>query len=115
MMTKTKWKARGLEVQIPDARFLEEFEKMMRSKFGDSGDADSVISGLFCVHVNIEGWPSRANRKNYGDAPFKASYAISMDEADELANWLIERFQDIRKQSSTGGNNGKGQTGKNRT
>ena len=93
-MNETKWKLKGLEVQVPIARFLKEFKEKMLLRLGESGDVDSAISGLFGVHFYIEGGTGTANRE-----PRKTGYAISMDEADELAKWLIERLQDIRERS----------------
>ena len=103
-MTETKWKVRGLEVQVPRAQFLEKFTEKMRLRLRNSGDVDSVITGLFGVHFYIEDGTGRANREHPGTVPGKTSYAISMDEADELAKWLIERLQDIRERSGIGRN-----------
>jgi len=96
-MTETKWKVRGLEVQVPSARFLEEFTEQMRLRLENSDDADSVITGLFGVHFYIEGGTGRENTE-----PSKTSYVITMDEANELAKWLIEWLQHIRERSGIG-------------
>jgi len=63
-------------------------------------------TGLFGVHFNIEDGTGRANTEHPGTVPSKTSYSISMDEADELAKWLIERLQDIRERSGIGRNSG---------
>ena len=112
-MTETKWKVRGLEVQVPSARFLEEFTERMRLKLENSSDVDSVIIGLFGVHFNIEDGTGRANTEHPGTVQSKTSYSISMDEADELAKWLIERLQDIRERSGIGKDSGQEQSKEN--
>jgi hypothetical protein len=109
-MTETKWKVRGFEVQVPSARFLEEFTEKMRLRLGDAGDVDSVITGLFDVHFNIAEGIGPANMEHPGSLPGRTSYAISMDEADALAKWLIERLQEIRERSGIG--RGRGEEGK---
>ena len=115
MMNENKWKVRGLEVKVQSARFLEEFTEKMRLRLEDSGDVNSVITGLFGVHFNIEDGTGRANTEHPGTVQSKTSYSISMDEADELAKWLIERLQDIRERSGIGKDSGQEQSGENKT
>ena len=108
MKTETKWKIRGLEVQVPSARFLEELTEKMRLRLGDSGNVDAVITALFEVHFNIEEGMGPANMEHPGTVPGKTSYAISMDEAVALAKWLIERLREIRERSGIGRVRGEG-------
>jgi hypothetical protein len=110
MVGETKWKIKGLEVQVPNAQFLKEFKEKMRLRLGESGDVDSAISGLFGVHFYIKGGTDTPDKE-----PGKTGYAITMDEADELAKWLVERIQDIRERSSIKSHSGKEVSGKNNT
>lgn len=98
MATANTWKRRGFEVRIPSAQFIEEFEKATLSKPEGPHDLGSVVSGLRSVHFNIEEWPNNIIRDVDRNIPNKSSFSISIDEADELANWLIDQIKSLRRQ-----------------